>query len=60
MIACLYFASKYRQEESPGYSETGFRLTGDESNLRDSATESKPPAHILGFKIWAGKGETAV
>jgi len=37
MIACL------KQEESPGCGKAEFLLTEGQSNLRDSATESKPP-----------------
>ncbi len=31
------------REESPGYRETGLHLTDGQSNLRASATESRPP-----------------
>ena len=35
---------KYGWEESPGCYRTGFRITYDGSNPRDSATESRQPA----------------
>ena len=44
-IACI------SQEESPGCCEVWFHLKNGQSNLRDSATESKPP------QIICGKGE---
>ena len=31
------------QEESLGYRKTGFHLTDGHSNMRESATENKPP-----------------
>ena len=38
-------------EESPGCVKTQWQLTAGEGDLRDSATENKPP--------YQGKGETA-
>ncbi len=40
-------------EESPGSTETRCWLTASEGDLRDSATESKPPEPVNGD----GKGE---
>jgi hypothetical protein len=42
-----------RGEESPGSMETRCRLTAGEGNLRESATESKPPFEFSSN----GKGE---
>ena len=41
----------YEVEESPGSIKTRCQLTAGESDLRDSATENRPPNQ--------GKGETA-
>ena len=45
------FAAKFLVEESPGSIRTQCQLTAGEGDLRDSATENKPP--------YQGKGETA-
>ena len=42
-----------RGEESPGSTEKRCRLTAGEGNLRESATENKPPERLR-----EGKGET--
>ena len=41
-------------EESPGFMETGCRITPGRGNPMDSATENKPPMAREG----SGKGET--
>ncbi len=43
-------ASFYKEEESPGSIETRCRVMPGEGDLRESATESKPPC-------MQGKGE---
>ncbi|GEM_PF-2598787 len=46
----------YDHEESPGCSEAGFRLTDGHRKVRDSATESRPPAHVFThFIVEVGK-----
>ena len=40
----LFVSAKVRREESPGSTETRCRVTPGEGDLRESATESKPPA----------------
>ena len=46
IVAIIYIV-----EESPGSIRTQCQLTAGEGDLRDSATENKPP--------YQGKGETA-
>ena len=45
------FAVNFTTEESPGSIKTQCQLTTGKGDLRDSATENKPP--------YQGKGETA-
>lgn len=46
---------KVASEESPGSMETRCRVTPGEGDLRESATESKPP--VIPCGVFAGKGE---
>ena len=39
-------------EESPGSLETQCQLTTGEGDLRDSATENKPPYQGKGETVW--------
>ena len=39
-------------EESPGSIRTQCQLTTGEGDLRDSATENKPPNQGKGEKVW--------
>ena len=39
-------------EESPGSIRTRCQLTAGEGDLRDSATENKPPNQGKGEKVW--------
>ena len=39
-------------EESPGSTKTQCQLMAGEGNLRDSATENKPPQQGKGEKVW--------
>jgi len=45
------FVEKTR-EESPGSIRTRCQITSGEGNLRDSATENKPPDQGKGEKVW--------
>jgi len=40
------------KEESPGSTKTQCQLIAGEGNLRDSATENKPPYQGKGEKVW--------
>ena len=40
------------KEESPGSAKTRCQLMAGEGNLRDSATENKPPNRGKGEKVW--------
>ena len=44
-------AIKYLIEESPGSVRTQCQLTAGEGDLRDSATENKPPNQGKGEKV---------
>ena len=45
-------ALKYFKEESPGSTKTQCQLMAGGGNLRDSATENKPPHQGKGEKVW--------
>ena len=47
LIALINF-----KEESPGSTKTQCQLTAGGGNLRDSATENKPPYQGKGEKVW--------
>jgi len=40
------------KEESPGSTKTRCQITSGEGDLRDSATENKPPDQGKGEKVW--------
>ena len=40
------------KEESPGSTKTRCQITSGEVDLRDSATENKPPYQGKGEKVW--------
>jgi len=42
----------FTKEESPGSIGTRCQITSGEGNLRDSATENKPPYQGKGEKVW--------
>lgn len=51
--------AKARREESPGFTGSGCWLTASEGNLRESATENKPPERAWPLRsAMTGKGET--
>ena len=45
-------AKNFLVEESPGSIGTQCQLTTGEGDLRDSATENKPPYQGKGEKVW--------
>ena len=45
-------AIKYLIEESPGSVRTQCQLTTGEGDLRDSATENRPPYQGKGETVW--------
>ena len=42
----------YKVEESPGSIKTQCQLTAGEGDLRDSATENRPPNQGKGETVW--------